>query len=129
MKALSVRQPWAWLIVNGYKPVENRTWETLYRGPVLMHASKTMTAADFEACQIFLASDPLTRHLVDVLPQPLYLPRGGIVGRADVVACQRAHESPFFVGPFGHVLANARPLPFTPLTGRLGYFNASGVWS
>ena len=26
MKALSIRQPWAWLIVNGYKDVENRTW-------------------------------------------------------------------------------------------------------
>jgi hypothetical protein len=30
--ALSVRQPWAWLIVNGYKDVENRSWTTHYRG-------------------------------------------------------------------------------------------------
>lgn len=40
MKALSVRQPYAWLIVNGIKDIENRTWRTGYRGPVLIHASK-----------------------------------------------------------------------------------------
>ena len=38
MKALSVRQPWAELIVAGLKDVENRTWRTDYRGPVLIHA-------------------------------------------------------------------------------------------
>ena len=40
MKALSIKQPWAWLIVNGYKDIENRTWKTNYRGTFLVHASK-----------------------------------------------------------------------------------------
>ena len=30
--ALSIQQPWAWFIVNGYKDVENRTWSTKFRG-------------------------------------------------------------------------------------------------
>jgi ASCH domain len=38
MKALSVRQPWAWLIVQGFKGIENRTWQTSFRGTVLIHA-------------------------------------------------------------------------------------------
>ncbi len=38
MKALSVRQPFAWAIVHGGKDVENRSWATSYRGPVLIHA-------------------------------------------------------------------------------------------
>jgi hypothetical protein len=38
MKILSVRQPWASLIVNGFKDVENRTWPTRYRGRILVHA-------------------------------------------------------------------------------------------
>lgn len=42
MKALSIRQPWAWLIANGYKDIENRSWRTNYRGPVLIHASAAM---------------------------------------------------------------------------------------
>ncbi|WP_245839042.1 ASCH domain-containing protein [Yersinia kristensenii] len=44
MKALSIRQPWAWLIVNGYKDIENRTWNTKCRGPVLIHASTAKPA-------------------------------------------------------------------------------------
>jgi len=42
MKAILIRQPWAWLIVHGYKDVENRTWSTKYRGPILIHAGKTL---------------------------------------------------------------------------------------
>jgi ASCH domain-containing protein len=40
MKIISIRQPWASLIVSGAKDVENRTWPTRYRGPVLVHASQ-----------------------------------------------------------------------------------------
>lgn len=39
MKVLSVREPWAWLVVNNWKNIENRTWETSYRGPLLIHSS------------------------------------------------------------------------------------------
>lgn len=39
--ALSIRQPWAWLIVNNHKPVENRSWPTSFRGRFLVHAGKT----------------------------------------------------------------------------------------
>jgi ASCH domain len=43
MKAPSIRQRWAWLIVNGHKDIENRAWPTKFRGRVLIHASKGMT--------------------------------------------------------------------------------------
>ncbi|MCP4571454.1 MAG: hypothetical protein GY838_03810 [bacterium] len=38
MKCLTIRQPWAWAIVYAGKFVENRTWSTWYRGPLLIHA-------------------------------------------------------------------------------------------
>lgn len=41
MKALTVKQPWAGLIIAGGKDIENRTWRTSYRGRVLIHAAKT----------------------------------------------------------------------------------------
>lgn len=41
IKALSVRQPWAWLIANGYKTMEVRSWFTEYRGELLICAAKT----------------------------------------------------------------------------------------
>jgi len=37
---LSVRQPWAYLIIAGLKPIENRTWRTSYRGELYIHAGK-----------------------------------------------------------------------------------------
>lgn len=40
MKVLSIRQPWATLIVKGYKKYEFRTWKTKYRGELYIHASK-----------------------------------------------------------------------------------------
>lgn len=122
MKTLSVRQPWAWLIVQGFKPVENRTWETLYRGPVAIHASQAMTRADYDDCVEFLRGTPGLRHIVDALPAPEDLQRGGIVGKAHLVGCTRVHESPFFVGPFGHMLQYAVPVPFQACKGALGYF-------
>lgn len=122
MKCISIRQPWAWLIVHGYKPVENRTWETFYRGPVAIHASQGMTRAEYDGAVSFLLTcDPLM-HILDALPAPEDLPRGGIVGKANLVACTRAHESPFFFGPFAHVLQGAMPVPFQPCKGALGYF-------
>jgi ASCH domain len=39
MQVLSVRQPWAWAIARGCKAIENRTWDTAYRGILAIHAS------------------------------------------------------------------------------------------
>lgn len=127
MKALSIRQPWAWLILQGFKPVENRTWETLYRGPLIIHASQGMTRAEYEECSEFLWTRPALRHICHALPAPDEFHRGGIVGRADLVACTRAHESPFFTGPFGWVLQGACATEFQPCKGALGLFNAPGL--
>jgi len=41
MRILTVRQPWAWAIIAGHKPVENRSWTTDYRGPLAIHAGRT----------------------------------------------------------------------------------------
>lgn len=40
MKALTIKQPWASLIVEGIKDIENRTWKTKYRGRIYIHASQ-----------------------------------------------------------------------------------------
>lgn len=116
MLTLSIRQPWAWLIVNGHKTIENRTWHTRYRGPILIHAGKGMTRDEYED-----AADFALDRGVQV---PLFgaLKRGGIVGRARVVDCVTSHASPWFFGPFGFVLDDIEPLPFVPCRGALGFF-------
>ena len=42
MKALTIKQPWAALIVNGYKKYEFRSWKTNYRGKILIHAGMSL---------------------------------------------------------------------------------------
>ena len=40
MKALTIKEPWASLIINGYKTYEFRSWNTSYRGKILIHAGR-----------------------------------------------------------------------------------------
>ena len=115
LPALSIRQPWAWLIVNGHKDIENRSWATEFRGRTLIHAGKV---PDKWAEQDYLSCEQ--NHGIVI---PRELPLGGIVGEADIVDCVDSHASPWFFGPWGFVLRDRRPLPFVPLRGRLGFFN------
>src|SRR5690348_75180 len=46
MKALTICQPYAEMIALGEKPIENRTWPTAYRGPLLIHAGKSLAWMD-----------------------------------------------------------------------------------
>lgn len=42
MKVLTIKEPWASLIINGYKKYEFRSWKTNYRGKILIHAGMTL---------------------------------------------------------------------------------------
>lgn len=120
MKALSIRQPWAWLIVNGYKDIENRSWPTRLRGEVLVHASKGMTREEYDDVELMLALDERLQYIR--LPAFEQLERGGIVGKVIITGCITASRSPWFFGKFGFELREAAPLPFTPFKGALGFF-------
>lgn len=117
-KALSIRQPWAWLIVNGLKDIENRSWPTHFRGRIYVHAGKGMTREEYEA-----AYDTAVDANIGIeLPPFEKLERGGIVGAVDIVDCVNNSESPWFFGPMGFVLKNPKVLPFMPCKGALGFF-------
>jgi hypothetical protein len=125
IKALSIRQPWAWAIIHAGKDIENRSWATSYRGPVLIHAAKGMTRREYENfLDVLRDSSPLTCaiNVAGGLPAYKDLLRGGIVGKAHIVDCVGRHSSPWFFGRFGFVLADMEPMPFTPLRGALGFF-------
>lgn len=119
MRTLSIRQPWAWLILNAGKDVENRDWPTKYRGLVLIHAGKGMTRDEYENADDCAA---MCAPLIDMPPFEA-LERGGVVGIAEIVDCVTESASPWFFGPYGFVLRNARPLPFMPWRGQLGFFD------
>ncbi len=122
MKALSIRQPWATLIILGCKPVENRTWATGHRGATLIHASLGMTLDEYNDCLAFIRSRESIAHFADLVPLPSELERGGIIGQARLVDCVKSHDSPFFTGPFGFVMRDPKVLPFRPWRGQLQFF-------
>ena len=101
MKILSVRQPWAWLLFNG-KDIENRTWRTSYRGPLLIHASLGKDPEDFMPKQSeYIESAGI------VIPEDL--PRGAIVGSVNLSGVAEAGDttSPWFEGPYGFKMEDA----------------------
>lgn len=114
MKALSIRQPWAWLIVNGYKDIENRNWETNFRGPFLVHAGKQFDTDGYR----WVKSNSRI-----IMPEIDEFEMGGIVGSAEIIDCVTQYNSQWFFGPYGFVLKNVRTVKFVPLRGKLNFFN------
>lgn len=118
--ALSIMQPWAGLIVNGLKDIENRSWPTRFRGDFLIHAGLKL---DGDAMDSVDAGMHPVKFLDDLEGHHgLLYPRGGIVGIAEIVDCVTSSASPWFVGEYGFVLRNARPIEFRPCKGALGFF-------
>jgi hypothetical protein len=104
------------MIFHG-KDIENRTWSTAYRGPLLIQASS-------KPDDDFLDAVAYARARGVSIPQDA-LRYGGIIGQVTLVDYVRHSESPWFMGPVGWVLRDARELPFLPIAGRLGLFDAS----
>lgn len=119
--ALSVRQPWTFALAHGWKDIENRSWRVLsgsrnHRGEICLHASKGMTQDEYRHCAEFCAELGFT------VPAPHELQRGGIVGVCRVIDIVKVSDSPWFFGPRGLVIADARPVPFIPARGALDFF-------
>lgn len=132
MKALSLRQPWAWLVVHAGKHIENRRWNTRFRGQFLIHAAKGMTVQEY-ADAVKFARDAAFQGAI---PPAAEIERGGIVGVAtifDVIPpCSDARECLLtrshrwhMPEQFGFVLRGVTPVPFRALKGSLGFFEVA----
>jgi uncharacterized protein (UPF0264 family) len=124
--ALSIKQPWAALLVHGHKTIEVRRWSTLRRGRILIHAARIADDRPEAWAHITPALAPTTKL------------RGGIIGEAELVGCtaypshaafardraKHLNEPDWFVAPalYGFVFEGALPLPFRRCTGSLHFF-------
>lgn len=125
VRALTVRQPWAWLLFHG-KPVENRDWWTSYRGPLAIHAAKGMTRMEYEDAFDFVST--FAPQVAATIPPREGLVRGAVIGTVEMVACADRHSSPFFQGKYGFVFENQKLLSVPiPAAGALGLWNWSGL--
>ena len=114
MKALSIKQPWAWAILRKGKDIENRTWKTNLRGYFWVHASKSVD----KNAPIELREEYLKACLN--LDQATKL--GGIIGSVELVDVIEKSDSKWFQGPVGFVLRNPHQINFTPYKGQLNFF-------
>ncbi len=116
MKALSILQPWAWLVVNGHKDVENRNWRTSFRGRFIVHAGKKWGPEQREDLARVRQQFPEL-----VIPDSFDL--GGLVGAATMTDCVSASRSRWFVGAYGFEIIDPRPCLFVPWRGQLNWFD------
>ncbi|MFM8271070.1 MAG: ASCH domain-containing protein [Gemmata sp.] len=130
--AISVRQPWAALLAGGAKTVEIRSWPTARRGPVLIHAAKVPDSRREGWGRI------VTPEL-----KALAALRGGIIGRATLVECDRYDTATSFSaaaerhlnapswfrpgGLYGFVFQDARPIAYHACPGRTLFFTVEGI--
>lgn len=126
MKALSIRQPWAWLIIHGGKDIENRSWHTKFRGRFLVHASKGMSRGEYDEA-LDLVQDVGPMETYHRFPSFEALPRGGIIGSVELVDSVDHSDSPWYMGQKGFLLRDPKQLPFIPLKGQLQFFDVLGV--
>ena len=104
LKAITVQQPWASLIVHGLKHYETRAWQTSQRGRVAIHAGAHLPDALVPLCQ----QEPFASALKAMGYERLHhMPRGLILGTVEIVACHRTEDmAP--VGPTEAVFGDYR---------------------
>ena len=122
MKSLSLRQPWAELILQGRKTIETRTWNTNFRGRFIIHAAQSINK---EWCERFGIQNPVT---------------GALVGSAELVSVKEynslaqwtvddeKHCFPLKVWTkkrYGFVLKNVQRMKPIPWKGKLNFFEVS----
>jgi hypothetical protein len=125
VRAITIKQPWASLIIEGGKDIENRTRRTHVRGWVLVHAGQkqddpAMVREWGIEVDCFTLDNAHALNAVLDRENP-YL--GGIIGAMHLADCVEHHSSPWFGGPFGYVIDRVVKLPFLPCRGMQGWFN------
>lgn len=121
MRALTVRQPWAWLLMHGTKDIENRNWPTSIRGTVAIHAAKGMTTAEWHDAVEFVAT--FDEKLANCIPGPHLLVRGAIIGTMELRGCVHRSDSPWFQGPYGFRFDTPQPCDPIEVRGALGFWD------
>lgn len=138
--AITLAQPYATLAAHGFKRLDGRSWRTTYRGPVAIYAARWRMGLDRRAFKSLCFSDPFRVPIYHELrtSQCLKLPRGCIIGVAELVDARRIDEeeelpsSPErefgIYGPLRCIwtLESSTPLP-TPIPVRQGWAR-SGLW-
>ena len=127
--ALSVKQPWAALLVSGLKTVEVRRWRTEVRGRVLIHAARIPDDRPEGWARLTDEARPLAEM------------RGGVIGEGSLAECKRYNDGDEFMGEgelhfnaaewydppmYGFRFAEVRAVPLFVVSGNIKFFAVEG---
>jgi len=123
MNALTFRPHLAWLVVNGYKDVDNNLIPTTVRGRVGIHAnSSPVTPAEYERFR-----DMCRKFQIKKYPKRNGFQTEGIIGSVKIDGCVVDSNSFWFSGPYGYLLKHPRKTRFQSTKGKQVYFDAGDV--
>lgn len=132
MKAISILQPWAQLVVTGEKKIETRSWKTGHRGWLAIHVSQRFRDSQRELASQEPFRGALGRH---GFKSASALPRGVIVGLVKLTDCVPTEQLTdvgsselafgiFTPGHWAWLLDEPRPLEIpVSFPGSLGIFD------
>jgi hypothetical protein len=112
--ALSIKQPWAWLVVMGYKDVENSKHKTDYRGPLLIYASNDWDTKELDSANRLIKPIILTDNTK-------HYKFGAIIGMVELYDCVEDYRSKWYKGPYGFLFRKPKqfikPIPYEEQSG------------
>ena len=132
MKVLSVKEPFATLILNGIKKIETRSWKTNYRGELFIHASGKTFAKEF-----------LINDFVINLIKDMDMNYGNIICKCNLVDCVYMDDKfiknikknqieyncgEYKVGRYAWIIDDIKPIYPIPTTGKLNIWNYDGEY-
>lgn len=134
MKAITICQPYATLIARGLKRIENRTWPTMYRGPIYIHAGKSRQWLTDDGPNL----DPRENYGIPLAQMPF----GAVVAVAKLANCVKveairagryddiypwAKDHEHAEGPWCWILENVSPIGPWPWRGAQGLYDIDEV--
>lgn len=92
MKAVSIKQPWAYLIAAGIKDIENRTWKPHFRGRIYIHVSGK-ASGKLPDVLTNKQADFITCNVKKMPPNVKNMDYSAIIGEVDIIDCVINHPS------------------------------------
>lgn len=128
MKAITIKNPWAYLICSGFKNIENRNWNTHYRGKILIHAGKSWANTDIKKLLTAPQLNSIPASLLDKINNSSGLiNEGAIIGEAEILRVVETSNSLWADPESRYYWELIKPVlyknPITGVKGQLGIWN------
>ena len=128
MKAITIKQPWASLIAEGYKEYEFRSWNTKYRGDILIHAGLSIDKKAMKRFEHLNLKYPTGCIIAKAtLTDSIYVDDEFIksVSQTNLLVYKNIIDKKDWDG-YGFKLENVKKIKLIPIKGQLGLWNYEG---